>query len=169
MLFSPEELSPEHDVTHFTSGKEDLDSWLKASAVRARRSNTAATFVWKDNDKDTVAGYYSLSAMNLKREELPTAKAKGNMEIIPAALLARLALDQGYQGQGLGQYLLLDALRTAVAGNRAFAVRFFVVDAIDEQAHSFYEKRGFVPFPHGSMRLFRKMSDIEATVSPLES
>ena len=43
-------------------------------------------------------------------------------------------------------------------------MRFFVVDALDDDAHTFYEKHGFRGIP-ASMRLYRKMSDIAKTMA----
>lgn len=75
-------------------------------------------------------------------------------------MIGRLALDQRYQGQGLGSFLLLDALHRCVTSDIAsFAV---IVDAIDEEAHAFYLHAGFLPLPESPNRLFRRMSDIQA-------
>jgi len=64
---------------------------------------------------------------------------------IPAVLLARLAVDERVQGQGLGRYLFEEALgmtlQLAYGGPVAF--RLFVTDAIDEAAAKFYERFGF--------------------------
>jgi hypothetical protein len=43
------------------------------------------------------------------------------------------------------------------------AARFLIVDAIDEEAATFYERYGFKRIP-GDSRLFRKMSDIVAAL-----
>lgn len=162
----PEPLRQEHQLESFSSGKEALDSWLRDSALEAGRAKTATTFVWCAEGSTEVVAYYSFAAMSLVREELPNSLARGNMQVIPAVLLARLALDRRYQGQGLGKTLLIDALERAVIANRAIAVRFLVVDALDQEAHAFYEKNGFRGID-GSRRLYRKMSDIEATLAQL--
>jgi GNAT superfamily N-acetyltransferase len=48
---------------------------------------------------------------------------------IPALLLAKLALDQRLQGQGLGAELLAHALTTIVTAARSAGGRIVVVDA----------------------------------------
>ncbi|MFW6639213.1 GNAT family N-acetyltransferase [Nocardiopsis algeriensis] len=161
-MFVCRPLNQEHRTDSFTCGKEELDSWLRRSALHARANNTAATFVWCEEGSTEVAAYYSFTSMTLEREEL--AMAMASMHKIPAALLARLALHTRYQGQGLGPVLLVDAFERALVGNEVFAVRFFVVDAMDEDAHTFYEKHGFRGIP-GSMRLYREMSDIAKTLA----
>jgi hypothetical protein len=42
--------------------------------------------------------------------------------------------------------------------------RLVVVDAIDEQAASFYQRHGFIPTPDHPLRLYRRMSDILASL-----
>ncbi|MBE3000793.1 GNAT family N-acetyltransferase [Nocardiopsis sp. HNM0947] len=163
-MFACQSLSREHDLDRFSCGKEELDTWLRRSALHARSNNTAATFVWCEEGRREVAAYYSFTSLTLEREELPKPMARGGMQRVPAVLLARLALDTRYQGQGLGPVLLVDSFERALTGNEVFAVRFFVMDALDEEAHTFYEKHGFRGIP-GSMRLYRKMSDIARTMA----
>jgi GNAT superfamily N-acetyltransferase len=162
-VFTPQALTAAHVLDAFDCGNDELNTWLRTSALRARRSNTASTFVWCEEGRCHVAAYYSFTAMTVAKEELPDRLGRGGLSRVPAVLLARLALDRRYHGQGIGTALLVDAFHTALAGNAVFAVRFFVVDAIDESAFRFYQKHGFQGIP-GTMRLFRKMSDIAETV-----
>jgi GNAT superfamily N-acetyltransferase len=58
-------------------------------------------------------------------------------------LLARFAIADARQGEGLGRDLLIEAIeRAADAGTQA-AARFIAVDPIDEAARAFYAKFGF--------------------------
>ena len=98
------------------------------------------------------------------RESLTKRMGRGSPDVIPAILLARLALDGSLQGQGLGAELLWDALSRAVAANRQAAASLVVVDAIDERAASFYEHFGLEPIPGNPTRLVQKMSSIEAAL-----
>jgi GNAT superfamily N-acetyltransferase len=163
-VFVCQPLSREHELESFSCGKEELDTWLRTSALHARANNTAATFVWCEEGSREVAAYYSFTSMTLEREELPKALARGSMHRVPAVLLARLALATRHQGRGLGPVLLVDSFERALVGNETFAVRFFVVDALDTDAYTFYEKHGFRGIP-ASMRLYRKMSDIARTMA----
>lgn len=123
---------------------------------------TARTFVWHRGDRRVLA-YYSLTAHLLQREELPGSLGRGGPRQIPAVLLARLALDQSLQGQGLGGALLAEALHRVVAATETVAARFVVVDAIDERAASFYEHHGFRRIPQ-TLRLVQKVADSAAAV-----
>ena len=163
MAFTSEALRAHHDTTVFSSGNVDLDRWLRDHALHAGAMNTGRTFVWHPGDRVVVA-YFTLAAHLLAREALTSRTGRGSPNVIPAILLARLALDGSLQGQGLGAELLWDALSRALAANRQAAARLVVVDAIDERAVSFYEHFGFEPIPGNPTRLVQKMSSIEAAV-----
>ena len=86
---------------------------------------------------------------------LPEEQAKGLPTIdIPVVLLGRLAVDKTAQGQGLGQYLLIDALRRVAHISEQIGVRAVEVDALDDQARQFYLKFGFVPLLGHQRHLF---------------
>jgi len=163
LAFTSEALSEEHDRLRLDSGNPDLDSWLRDHALHASAMNTGRTFVWHSGNRIVVA-YFTLVAHLVSRETLPKRAGRGSPDVIPAILLARLALDRSQHGRGLGAELLWDALSRAVAANRQAAARLVVVDAVDEHAASFYEHFGFEPIPDVPTRLFQKMSSVEAAL-----
>lgn len=57
-------------------------------------------------------------------------------------MIARLAVDAGDHGKGLGAALLLDALERIVAASELVGIRAVVVHAIDDAA-AFYEHFAF--------------------------
>ena len=76
-------------------------------------------------------------------------------------ILARLAVNQIHQGQGLGQALLKDALlRTAQAANIA-GIRCLLVHAKDDAARQWYESWDFEPSPTDPYHLFLLLEDIQ--------
>ncbi len=85
--------------------------------------------------------------------------------MIPAILLARLALDRSLQGQRLGGALLAEALEIAVRGAANVGAAFVVVDALHDKAAKFYEHYDFIPCVPNPLRLVRKMSEIAAVVA----
>lgn len=120
---------------------------------------SAQTFVWHAGD-DRVVGYFSLAAHLVVRGELPKMLGGGSPTSIPAVMLARLALDLGLHGDGLGGELLWDALTRSRAAADIAAARLVVVDAIGEGAAAFYQHHGFAPVPDNPNRLVQKMSDM---------
>lgn len=163
MAFTSEELREEHDRARFDSGNADLDNWLRDHALHASAMNTGRTFVWHRGDRIVVA-YFTLAAHLVAKETLSKRAGRGAPNVIPAILLARLALDLSHQGRGLGAELLWDALSRAVAANRQAAAKLVVVNAVDEHAASFYMHFGFEPIPEIPTRLIQKMSSIEAAL-----
>jgi GNAT superfamily N-acetyltransferase len=105
-----------------------------------------------------VVGYFALAPHLLERDEAPPGVRRGAPQRIPAILLARLALDKSLQGQGLGAELMIYALTTIVAAARAAGGRLVVVDAVDENAASFYRAHNFKPSPADPRRLIMKLS-----------
>jgi predicted N-acetyltransferase YhbS len=73
---------------------------------------------------------------------------------VPVILLARLAVDLGARGQGIGRVLLVDALRRSLAIAEQLGVFAVVVDAIDDQARDFYLKFDFRELTDDRMHLY---------------
>ena len=154
-----------HDALTFDCGNPGMNSWLAHHADRARRMGTAHTFVFARGSR--ILAYHALVASSVEKDDVPSALAHGSPEVIPAWLIARLAVDRAEQGKGTGHAALLDALgRLVLASSRGPAARFVVVDAIDGRAFRFYEKFGFEPAPAHGDRLFMKMSTARALVTP---
>ena len=111
-----------------------------------------------------MVAYFSLCPHEVLRESLPSGVGHGSPRVIPAILLAKLALDTGLHGQGLGAQLLVDALSRAVKAVDAAGGRLIVVDAIDEEAARFYEHHGFDRVPGESLRLVMKASSARVSI-----
>ena len=106
-------------------------------------------------------GYYAVSNHQVNFDALPEDLAKGLPTIdIPVVLLGRLAVDRSVQGQGLGEYLLIDALRRATHVSEHIGTRAVEVHALDEAARRFYLKHGFVPLRDDRQHLFLPMQAI---------
>ena len=162
--YRSQHLAPNHELEAFDSGSMALDDWLRRFARHADAANTGRTFVWVEQDGCAVVGYFTLAAHLLRRSDLPKSIGRGSPDVIPAILLARLAVHRSLHGKGLGGQLLLDALERAVDASSRAAARFIVVDAIDDAARRFYIQFGFQPFPDSS-RLARKTSEVAAALN----
>ena len=126
------------------------------------RRRVSQVFVAVGDTPGQVLGYYSLSATRVERSELPPASAKRLPHYpVPAALLGRLAVDHRHQGRGLGELLLLDAIRRTLWASSAMAVYAIVVDAKNERAGAFYQAYGFRPLTGEGRRLFLPLDTFE--------
>jgi len=160
--YRSERLSPDHDLEAFDSGAAVLDDWLRRAARHADAANTGRTFGWVETGSPAVVGYFTLAAHLVRRADVPKGVGLKPPDVIPAILLARLALHAPLHGQGLGAQLLLDALERAVDASTRAAARLIVVDAIDDAAVLFYERFGFRSCPDDPRRLVRKTSEAAA-------
>ena len=86
----------------------------------------------------------------------------GLSAVVAGHASGRLSVDHRYQGQGIGEFLLIDALRRAYFQSSQIAAVAVVVDAIDEKAWRFYRHFGFIPLPDRPDRLFLPMKTIAA-------
>ena len=150
-----------HDVSGFVCGESSLDDWLRDQAHAASRRGLARTWVWVDS-AGRIVSYYALAAHKIARAEIPSRIGRGGRAEIPAVLLAKLALSEELQGQGLGAVLVADALERVIIATEQVAARIVAVEAMNESVAGFYERLGFRRVP-GSLLLVQKMADIEAS------
>jgi GNAT superfamily N-acetyltransferase len=81
---------------------------------------------------------------------------------IPVAVLARLAVDRRLQGRGVGRSLMADATLRVMQAAGTLGIRGIVVQAISEEARSFYLRLGFSPSPIAPMKLVITLGDVRA-------
>ncbi len=163
--FIVESLAKHHNRKAFSCGIEPLDRYLKEAASQDARRGIAAPFVLVNKtNPHTILGYYTLSAYGITSSNLPDEMAKKlpGYDLIPATLLGRFAIDQSHRRQGLGGELLSHALERASTQSEFIASYAVVVDAIDQNAISFYKSHGFLPFQDHPDRLFLPMKTIAA-------
>lgn len=155
-----------HRVDAFACGNHQLDDWLKRYAGQGERRDTTRTFVHAGDD-GVVFGYYTLVVGSLSREDATTEVAKGTPAHfrVPVCLIARLAVDQTAQGRRLGSWLLLDALRRVLVVAENAGTRAVVVDAIDDNAASFYAKWGFQAGPRGPLTMMMPLQTVRSVIT----
>jgi len=157
-----EPLGERHNRDGFSCGVEALDRYLQKQAGQDVAKGVAAAFVITP-DGETIAGFYTLAAHAVNLTDLPasTAKKLPRYPRVPATLLGRLAVSGQFRGQGVGELLLLDALKRALANTREVASAVVVVDAKHERARKFYLRYDFIPLVSQPNRLFYPVKTIE--------
>ncbi len=78
---------------------------------------------------------------------------------IPVVILARLAVDRAYQGQGIGVGLLQDAIRRTLLIAEQAGIRAMLTHPIDEEAVRFYTSFGFIASPLREQQLLLLLKD----------
>jgi ribosomal protein S18 acetylase RimI-like enzyme len=155
------ELRGEHDRATFSCGHDSLDQYIRRFASQNERLGVSRTFVALEHGSQRVAGYYSLAAGSVSFEKLNDAQRKRLPRYpVPTAHLGRLAVDGNSKGQGLGQFLLLDALERVAMADRHIAVHAVEVVAIDANAAGFYQKFGFTPLVNDPYHLMLSMATV---------
>ena len=108
---------------------------------------------------DPIIVYYTLAAGAIAYTPLPARSPRCPAECgatcrdpIPMAVLGRLAVDQAWQGRGLGRLLLRDALLRTCQAAAIVPVRGILVHALSPPARRFYDG-------YGSSRIARKLED----------
>lgn len=160
--WATEPLGKHHDRSVFSCGSPLLDHDLRKQAGQDARKRLAAPFVACEPGTNRIAGYYTLSAISVDVGDLPEATARRLPAYpeMPAILLGRLAVDETFRSQGVGGWLLVDALYRARGHSDTLGAAAVIVDAKDEAAAAFYEHFGFQRFPDRPDRLFLPMKTI---------
>lgn len=152
-----------HDRAAFSCEEEPLTLYLQKMATQDIRRYAAAVFVAISSNSPQVLGYYTLSALSIALEAIPTEQAKmfARYPAVPVTLLGRLARDIRQKGTGLGEFLLMDALHRACHQSKSIASSAVIVDAKSDHAARFYQDYGFLRLPDSPNRLFLPMKTIE--------
>lgn len=157
-LSAPLPLNANHLLEGFDCSKPALNHWLLHHARQAQGSGSARTFVVCDGDR--VAGYFGLTVGQIDTLEAPERVRRGMGQYpIPVVILARLAVDISYQGQGLGFGMLQDALRRTLKIAEQAGIRALLTHPIDAEAEAFYRRFGFESTPEQHRQLILLLKD----------
>jgi GNAT superfamily N-acetyltransferase len=155
-------ISSRHERKLFNCGHEALDSFLVRYARQNDEKNIGRTFVAVLAGTTKVEGYYTISSGAIEFMNLPESLRRGLARYpIPVITLGRLAVDLSVQGRGLGETLLLHALRNAWLMNKQIAAFAVLVVGKNERAKKFYLKYGFQDLPDHPLHLILTMKKIQ--------
>ena len=154
-----------HDRKTFDCGNDKLNHFLRHQAAQQSRKDNNRTYVLIDDTKSTerIVGFYTVTMIALDWPQLPEKLAKRHKYAKGSALIARLAIDKRFQGEGHGECLLVDALKRILKASELVGYPLVFVDA-KEGARSFYEVYGFRPLAHHSHKLSMTIADIRKTM-----
>lgn len=166
-LSTPDKLSSVHDLSQFTCGEPALDDWLRRRAIPNEANGSSRTYVVAVGRR--VVGYYALANGAVTHAEAP-GRIKRNMpDPVPVIVLGRLAVDQNFQGQGIGTGLLRDAVLRTVQAAEIAGIRAILVHALSEAAKGFYERYGFVASPVDPLSLMITVAEAMRIVIDIRS
>jgi ribosomal protein S18 acetylase RimI-like enzyme len=146
----------------FDCGISELNDYFQRYAKQNHNKGIAKTWVLvNDNNQEIPVGYYSITMSELQRESLSDNLKKGFPRYpLPVIKIAKLAIDKQFQGQKLGELLLIDIFKRCIKVSQNIGVVGFLVDATNERAKKFYIKHGFSPLVTTPLSLFLPMKNI---------
>ncbi|MBV6628056.1 MAG: GNAT family N-acetyltransferase [Rivularia sp. (in: Bacteria)] len=145
-----------HNRSAFVSGNDSLDNYIRKQASQELQKKVCTVFVLIDSPNVDIIAYYTLSSYTVDVASLDESFAKTlpRYPLLPATLLGRLAVSQAYQGKGMGELILIDALKRVLDATTQIASLAVIVEAIDENAVSFYQRYGFQQFKQYPLKLY---------------
>jgi GNAT superfamily N-acetyltransferase len=158
-------LGAQHRRDGFDCGEAALNDFLLRQAGQQQRRGFGKTYVAVAEDGVSVAGFVTVSAGQIAAASLPS---QSKLPRYPAPMLriGRLAVDARQQGKGIGQDLLVFALRLAVEFSQQVGLYAVVVDAKHDNAKAFYMKLGFVACADNPLCLYLPIATLEQSLKP---
>lgn len=162
-LSPPAPLTDHHELAEFNSGVPELDEWLRRRARANQAGGASRTFVVCEENR--IIAYYALASGAVKLPEAPGRFRRNMPDPIPVAVLGRLAIDQSYQGRGIGRALVRDAGLRLLNAAEILGIRGVLVHAISDDARAFYKAVGFLPSPSDPMMLMVGLHDLNSALN----
>jgi GNAT superfamily N-acetyltransferase len=161
-------LAASHELDRFECRSVEQTEWLRRHARASASTRTTRVLVVTPDDSDAVVAYYAWCMASVSLAAAPPRMRKGAGRYPqPVALLARLGVEVGHEGRGLGAGLLQDVIARTLALGEEIGCRGLLVHAETTEARDFY--RHLVPefeaSPTDELHLFLLMKDIRRTLT----
>ena len=161
-------LDASHDLDGFVCRSVEQTEWLRHFARASASTGTTRVLVVTPVGSDVVVAYYAWCMASVSLGDAPSRMRKGaGRSPQPIALLARLGVDGGHEGRGLGAGLLQDVVARTLALGEEIGCRGLLVHAETAEARDFY--RHLVPefeeSPTDELHLFLLMKDVRRTLT----
>ncbi len=132
------------DFSKFVCDEPALNDYLHQKAAQDQENDICVLY-FLINDQNEVGGFYVLSNGSIRRQDLPTAKARKNLPGYPLGTvhIGRLARHKDFVKQQLGDRLIFSAFEIAEKSAVSTAAHALTVDAKHMKAETYYAKYGF--------------------------
>jgi hypothetical protein len=164
----PEPLRDDHVLDGFECRSPEQTLWLRRYARQSVAVGTTRVLVVTEANSSAVVAYYGWCMAQLHAPDTPPRLRKGGGRYPqPVALLARLGVDIGHEGRGLGAGLLQDVFLRLLLLSKEIGCRALLIHAESNDARDFY--RHLVPelqeSPTDPLHLVLLMKDIRRTLT----
>lgn len=154
-----------HQREHFDCGIAVLNTFLQRQANQQAQKDQARTYVLVNENAPTqIIGFYTLALTKMDLSSLTLSFQKHYQHTDSVGLIARLAVDRAFQGQGYGGKLLYDALMKLYQASEIVGFPVIFVDAKVGMA-SFYEAYGFQQVNENNARLYLAVETFRKALS----
>ena len=163
----PGPLAGHHDLSGFRCRSSEQTDWLLRYGRQSAATGTTRIFVVTGHGSDRVVAYYAWCMAQVHPQSAPARLRKGAGRYPqPVALLARLGVDVGHEGKGLGAGLLQDVFARLVGLSDDIGCRGLLVHAESAEAREFYLHLvpEFEPSPTDPLHLLVLMKDVRRTL-----
>jgi GNAT superfamily N-acetyltransferase len=157
-----EAITRKHDRAAFDRGDPELNDFLLRYARQSHDQGAAKTFLAIEDNTRAILGFYSLAPASLAYHRAPDSVRRGlARHEVPGFRLARIAIDRGRQGQGLGGQLLLAAGRRCLMAAAVVGGTVLIIDAKTDRAAAWYVGYGAMPLNDAERTLVLPLATIE--------
>ena len=148
-------LGSQHVRATFDCGVAALDEFIRRYARQNDERGLSRTYVAVQSGAPDVLGYVTVRVGEVACADLPPEeRTRLPRYPVPVLHVARLAVDTRARGQGLGEQLLIFALRKALAAATEVGLWGVEVVAKDDAARRFYERYGFASLVDDELHLY---------------
>jgi ribosomal protein S18 acetylase RimI-like enzyme len=163
--FRVERITASHDVTSFSCHNTFLEMFLRNQALVETNRDQSLTFLLLDNGlPSSIVGYFTLRADSFY---LSPGSISGN-RVIPVVELMYLARDISRRGQGIGDYLLIEAFRNITAAASLVGIGGLQL-AFTAEGKRLYDRYGFTAHPYGDTMLFISINVVRQVVAEADA
>ncbi|MFA7157197.1 MAG: GNAT family N-acetyltransferase [Bacilli bacterium] len=143
----------------FDCGIRELNEFLFRFANQNDEKGIGKTFLAIDGDE--VVGYFTLATAEVTFDLIPDELLSSLPKYpIPVIRIARLAVGKTHQHNGVGKFLLKEALLKILFASQSVGIYAIIVDA-KESSVEFYKKFGFIPLKNNEKTLFIVLETIK--------
>lgn len=151
-----------HDRAAFSCGVDRIDNFLRHTAGRHQDEDLTRVYVCCLDNFNTIVGYYAINAHSIDASVLPAEMSKKlpRYPSIPSIYLSIVGIQAEYQRQGIGTFLMADAISRCSKAADVIGAYFIVLDSLNENSARMYRRLGFIDLPGHEPRMILNMAQV---------
>jgi ribosomal protein S18 acetylase RimI-like enzyme len=131
-------------IHKFRCNVAEIDKWAKDKAQKFHSQNRTRIFCAVNGATNVLCGFYSMSFSSEDARKLNDRYREiYNTSGVPLVYIGYLAVSSNCQREGLGSFMLVDALRRAHLVAQHVAFYGVALRSLNERTTALYEKFGF--------------------------